>query len=189
MDSKKVEATDEELVSLSLEKKEYFAILMERYASRLFRYVIRISGVTKEEAEDLVQEAFIKAYLNLNDFDTSLRFSSWIYRIAHHQTISAYRKKQVRPEGNRIDVEENVLHQIASDEDIARNLDRKIQAQGVREAIEELDESTRNILILRYFEEKDYSEIADILQEPTGTVATHLYRAKKKLRILLEKKS
>ncbi len=189
MDPKKTEATDEELVSLSVEKKEYFAILMERYASRLFRYVIRISGVTKEEAEDLVQEVFIKAYLNLNDFDTSLRFSSWIYRIAHHQTISAYRKRQVRPEGNRIDVEENVLHQIASDEDIARNLDREIQAQVIREAIERLDEPTREILVLRYFEEKDYAEIADILQEPAGTVATHLYRAKKKLRILLEEKS
>lgn len=188
MDSLQLEVTDEELVSLSVQKKEYFAILMERYTARLFRYVTRISGVTKEEAEDIVQEVWIKIYLNLNDFDTTLKFSSWAYRIAHHQTISAHRKHQARPEGNRIDVEDSVLHQIASDEDIVRDLDKEALSQTLRTALGKLDERSRNILVLKYFEDKDYVEIADILEEPMGTVATHIYRAKKKLRSFLEKK-
>lgn len=178
--------TDEELVSLSLQNKDNFSILISRYTSRLFRYVMRISGVTKEEAEDIMQEVFIKTYLNLNDFDTTLKFSSWIYRIAHHQTISTYRKRKVRPEGNKIDVEDSVLHQIASDENIVRDLDRVMEAKIIREAIQKLDKSSRDILVLKYFEEKDYAEIADILEEPLGTVATHLYRAKRKLRAIME---
>jgi RNA polymerase sigma-70 factor (ECF subfamily) len=184
-----VDVTDEELVTLSIQNKEYFAFLISRYESRLFWYVRRIYGITREEVEDVVQEVFIKTYLNLNDFDTTLKFSSWVYRIAHHQTVSAYRKRQVRPEGNRIDVEDSVLHQIASDEDIVRDLDRKVLSQNVRTALAELDEVSREILVLKYFEEKDYSEIADILEEPLGTVATHIHRAKKKLRLLMEKKT
>lgn len=174
--------TDEELVSLTLQNKEYFAVIVDRYAGRLNRYVMRISGVAREEAEDIVQESFVKAYLNLNDFDTTLKFSSWMYRIAHHQTISAYRKRKSRPEGNRIDVEDDVLHRVASDEDIVRDVDREMTAESVRQALASLDERSREILTLRFFEDKDYTEIADILQIPMGTVATLIHRSKKKLR-------
>ena len=86
------EKNDEELVALALKNQDFFACLVERYEPKLMRYVRRISAATQEDAEDLLQEIFVKVYRNLNDFDPDLKFSSWIYRIAHNQVISYWRK-------------------------------------------------------------------------------------------------
>ncbi|MDD5489902.1 MAG: sigma-70 family RNA polymerase sigma factor, partial [Candidatus Moranbacteria bacterium] len=79
------EKTDEEMVALTLKNQDYFACLVERYEPKLMRYIRRISAATQEDAEDLLQDVFVKVYRNLNDFDQKLKFSSWIYRIAHNQ--------------------------------------------------------------------------------------------------------
>jgi len=94
---------DCELVRLSLENADFFAQIVQKYEKPLLRYLLRISNVSLEEAEDLLQEIFIKVYQNLWDFDESLKFSSWIYRIAHNETISAWRKKISR--GKKINLE------------------------------------------------------------------------------------
>lgn len=90
--------TDKELLRLSLSDKEAFLPLMRRYEKRLFRYILRISSFSREEAQDILQEVFIAIYRNLNNFDDKLSFSSWAYRIAHNKTISKYRYKKARPE-------------------------------------------------------------------------------------------
>ena len=89
--------TDEELVGLVLQNQDDFLYIMERYQEKLSRYIYRISGLVKEDTEDALQEIFLKVYQNLNDFDTSLKFSSWIYRIAHNHIISNHRKVKARP--------------------------------------------------------------------------------------------
>src|SRR5665648_188700 len=79
--------TDNELVKLSLDNPDHFFCLTKRYESKLLRYIMRISKFSHEDAEDVLQDVFIKTYYNLNEFDSELKFSSWIYRIAHNQTI------------------------------------------------------------------------------------------------------
>lgn len=173
---------DEELVSRSLSERDFFGCLVKRYEAPLLRYIHRITNVPKEEAYDLLQESFIKAYCNLNGFDVTLSFSSWMYRIVYHQVISAHRKRSSRPEGYILDVDDKAIERITTTENIHEHMEREDRATRVRKAIENLNEKYREVIILYYLEEKNYQEISDILEKPPGTVATLLNRAKKKLR-------
>ena len=92
--------TDEQLLELAKTNEQAFACLVDRYEKKLLSYIMRISNVNLQEAEDILQDAFIKAYTNINDFDSKLKFSSWMYRITHNEVISAYRKRKARPQGN-----------------------------------------------------------------------------------------
>ena len=182
------EKTDEELVALALKNQDFFGCLMERYEPKLMRYVRRISAATQEDAEDILQDVFVKVYRNLNDFDTSLRFSSWIYRITHNQVISHWRKTKSRPQVLKFEADEDFLKFIANDEDLALDTERKFESEEVRQLVDALDEKYREVLVLKFIEGKDYKEISDILQKPLGTVATLINRAKKQLKRIIEEK-
>jgi RNA polymerase sigma-70 factor, ECF subfamily len=172
---------DSELVELSLKNQEYFYCLILRYEKKLFNYIRRISASSKEDIEDILQDVFISVYKNLNDFDNNLKFSSWIYRIAHNKTISQWRKSSSRPKTVSGDNEENGLFNfISSEEDIVKDLEKKCSAKEVKSIIFKLDEKYKDVLVLRFLEDKDYKEISDILKKPMGTVATLISRAKKK---------
>ncbi len=182
------EKNDEELVALALKNQDFFACLVERYEPKLMRYVRRISAATQEDAEDLLQEIFVKVYRNLNDFDPDLKFSSWIYRIAHNQVISYWRKTKVRPQVLKFEADEDFLKFIATDEDLARDTERKFSGEEVRKMIENLDEKYKEVLVLKFLEGKDYKEISDILEKPLGTVATLINRAKKQFAKITKEK-
>ncbi len=179
--------TDSDLVRLTLEGNvDFFAVLIQRYQTVLHRYIMRL-GFGVEDAEDILQEVFVKAYVNLADFDEGLSFSAWIYRISRNTAISQYRKNKVRPQGNVIDVELEVLSNMAKDElDILKIIQKKELSDIVSQALYKLPDKYRDVLILRYFEDKEYLEISDILKIPVGTVSTLLYRAKQKLKIKLK---
>jgi len=166
--------TDQEIAALSLRDGSNFSEIIKRYEPKLARYVRRLCSCRHEDIEDLLQEVFIKVYRNLNDFDTSLQFSSWIYRITHNEVISHYRKLRARPETLNISEFE-----IKSDGSFAKELDRKLDGEKIAQIFESLDIKYKEVLVLRFFEEKDYTEISDILRKPSGTVATLLNRAKK----------
>lgn len=176
------EQRDKELVEKSLENSENFKYLISEYQSKFAQYIRRKANVSKEDIEDLLQEIFIKIYTNLRGFDTSLKFSSWAYRIAHNEIISWYRKKKIRPQINFEDYEEeNLLNFFKEDTDIEKEFDHKLLKENIKEAIEKLDEKYKDIIVLRFLEEKEYEEISDILQIPLGTVSTLIYRGKKEL--------
>jgi RNA polymerase sigma-70 factor, ECF subfamily len=177
-----LEKKDEELVKFALTEKEDYSYLMKRYQDKLKRYIIRLSGVKEEDAEDILQDVFIKAYQNLNDFDMSLKFSSWIYRIAHNETVSYLRKLGARPKIIDPEASSTIINLTGSGLDIIGNLDKKITLGKVTEVIDILDKKYRDVLVLKYMEDKDYKEISDILKKPPGTVATLLKRAKDQLK-------
>lgn len=179
--------TDEELVSLSLENEAFFGVLISRYQGKLISYIRRISNSSYEEAEDVLQETFIKVYYNLNGFDTNLKFSSWIYRITHNQVISHYRKKKARPQSADWETTEKVFKTISSEFDITGDLDQKYLKENLNKLIHNLSEKYQEVLILKFLEEKEYKEISDILKKPMGTIATLLSRAKKQLKKEIEK--
>lgn len=176
--------SDEKLVSLSLEKQDYFAELIDRYESKLLRYIRRLVNVNHETAEDILQEVFIKVYRNLNDFDQSLKFSSWIYRITHNEAISYYRANQKKEVSVSIDKDNGLVNILKSSLETDKEVVDKEIVVKIKEVLDCLPEKYRDVLVLKYLEEKDYEEIGDILRIPVGTVGTLLSRGKVEFRKL-----
>lgn len=175
--------SDEEVVTMTLKEKAFFSHIVLRYEDKLASYVRRLGVRNEEDMKDVLQDIFIKVYKNLNGFDTSLSFSSWIYRIAHNEAISWYRKKNVRPEGHLVDSGEDILQIISSSEETAdMQFDARVNAEEVHKALSSLDLKYKDPLILRFFEHKEYEEISDILKIPPGTVGTLIYRGKQELK-------
>ncbi len=173
---------DEEIVAEALRQKEVFGVLVRRYEDRLSRYIRRLGVFRSEDIEDLLQNVFLKAYRNLNAFDRALKFSSWIYRIAHNETMSFFRSRSVRPEGSLVPDGEPALEQLSGKIDLEDDADRRMSREGLARALYALEPRYRDVLVLRYFEEREYAEISDILRIPIGSVGTLISRAKKRLR-------
>lgn len=170
--------SDKELVELSLRDKDAFLFIVKRYKDKLYGYIRRITDTGHEDAEDILQEVFIKIYANLNDFDRGLKFSSWIFRIAHNQVISAYRRRKARPQHNSLPLNEDQIEGLISDYDLENNIDAGILKRKVSAAISVLEKKYQEVIILKFFEEKSYQEMSDILEKPAGTVASLLNKAR-----------
>ncbi|MFA4999801.1 MAG: RNA polymerase sigma factor [Patescibacteria group bacterium] len=176
------EKSDEELVNLALKNRDDFLYLVDRYKNRLTAYIRRLTKASPEDAEDILQEIFIKVYLNLNEFDRDLKFSSWIYRITHNQVISRHRRLKARPEGYAVDIDDAAARRLASDIDIAASADLTILKENILKILDHLAPKFREVLVLRFLEEKSYEEIADIIKKPAGTVASTISKAKLEFR-------
>ncbi len=168
--------TDEELVTRSLDDSSWFFCLAKRYEEKLIRYIRRISGGEREDQEDILQDVLISAYQHLRSFDTRLKFSSWIYRIAHNTSISAIRKRAIRP---TVHLEEDDMQKFADTIDVEKEVDANFDHALIQEVLARLNEKYSEVLILRYLDEKDYLEIADILRKPVSTVGNLISRGKK----------
>ncbi len=169
--------SDEEIAFHVAINQGIFVHIINRYERRLRSFIMRISNISYEDADDILQDIFIKVYININEFDTSLKFSSWIYRIARNEAISAYRKRSVRP-AVLPDADDISIEAIVSDLDMEHSVDIIHLKEKISQALEEMDEKYRDIIVLKFFEDKDYKEISDIMKKPIGTVATHINRAK-----------
>ncbi|MFA5108999.1 MAG: RNA polymerase sigma factor [Patescibacteria group bacterium] len=171
-------ASDEELVKLALQNRDDFLYLVDRYKNRLLSYIRRLTSVNNEDAEDILQEVFIKVYLNLNDFNGDLKFSSWIYRITHNQVISSHRRLKARPEGYAVNIDDAAARNLAADINIEIGADLQILKNNIFKILNGLDKKYREVLILKFLEEKNYREISDIIKKPMGTVASMISKAK-----------
>lgn len=167
---------DNELIRLSFENLDYFSCLYNRYEAELIRYIRRISGIDPEESQDILQEAFIKIWHNLNEFDSSLKVNSWIYRIVHNETISHLRKKKSYGKDKTHDIE--LFRNILSDENETKAHTEE-QIRIMLDGLDHLPLKYKEVLILKFLEQKSYIEISDILKIPEGTVAIRINRAKK----------
>jgi len=181
------EKTDEELVKLTLADQEWYLCLMRRYEAKLTRYIRRISGLNDQDLEDVLQDIFIKAYRNLNEFDPDLKFNSWIYRIAHNEVISRYRKLMTRPQLVDGEEGEKMLDLIEDKNDPEEKLDNKLSREKIQNILSQMDLKYREVLALKYLEEKAYKAISDIVKKPIGTVGTLINRAKKQFREIVNK--
>lgn len=170
------EDSDQVLIERVKRDPEVFGQLMERYEQPLMRYVMRLTGWAEVEVGDILQESFIKAYRHLNDYDVELKFSTWLYRITHNQTIDTLRKQNVRPVLNLS--LEDAARFVATGEDLAGTLARQEDLAEIRRAIQRLPLIYRDVLVLRFLEEKSYEEIMDIVQMPKGSVASLISRGR-----------
>ena len=161
-----------------------FGQLVQQYQDRLFNTVVHVAA-SREEAEDVVQETFVQAYLKLASFQGHSAFFTWVYRIAFNLTITRRRRKknEVSLDAAR---EQQGLDAIDHAEQAEQQLMREERSGAVHAALGQLAEEARAVLVLREIEGLDYEAIADILDLPLGTVRSRLHRARLQLRDILK---
>ena len=179
--------SDQDLVTKTIKNKQAFAAIVHRYEAPLLRYISRLGCKDAAAAQDLLQEIFVKTFVHLNDYDHSLQFSSWIYRIAHNEIVSYFRKEKSRPSVLKRSEDSFLFENIADDVGLTDHNSQRHSVLEIQSAVSRFEPKYRDIIVLKFFEEKSYEEISDILQIPQGTVATLINRAKKKIKIYLEK--
>ncbi len=176
---------EEDLIESSLAGNcKAFEVLVQRYQDRLYTAMISVVG-NAEEAEDVVQEAFIQAYLKLETFQQNSRFFTWLYRIAFNFALAKRRRNRGYLS---LDAGREALGQDPEcdgelpDERITRFEDATL----VHKALALLTEDHRAILVLREMEDMSYEEIAEVLGISIGTVRSRLNRARFSLKAQLE---
>ena len=175
---------DAQLIDATLTgDREAFGALVVRYQDRLFTAMKLIIGC-REEAEDVVQDAFVQAFVHLARFEKKSQFYTWLYRIAHNIRCSRARRKRPKPMGQQAT---DLAAQQADEGPTAAQ--RAIEAERrerLQEALHELSDEYREILVLRELEQHDYETIASILDIRMGTVRSRLHRARSQLQTVLQ---
>ena len=183
--AKNEKTEDDELVArVRAGETRHFAELVTRYQDPVYAMCLRFLG-DRTEAEDVAQEVFLRVHRGLSSFKGEARFSTWLYRITWNLCADWLRRNRkparsissIEAVGDlsdgRVDLEKGVLD---------------AEEQGmVRQALEELDEIYRSVIILLYYQKLSYEQIAAVLDVPVKTVETRLYRARRLLRARLER--
>ena len=168
-----------------------FRGLVERFQGRIYAHIYGMIR-NREEARDLTQEAFVKAYRNIGGFRREASFTTWLYRIASNVTIDYIRKhRRVRMS----EFDERIGHQEQGDEvwdpdhlrrSPGRDLERTQLYGRIMDAMQKLPDDQRQAVLLREIEGFSYREIAETMGIPEGTVMSRLFYARKKLQALLQ---
>jgi RNA polymerase sigma-70 factor (ECF subfamily) len=169
-----------------------FSKLQKKYY-RSIRTIIRKMIRNENDADDLTQETFIKAYKALSSYDPKYLFSSWLMRIASNSCIDFLRKRKIETisysQSLQQSDDDDLFFQIPSKElNPYEKIESTEQRNIIFSLIEQLPQNYRQIILLRFQQELDYNEIAEVLNIPIGTVKATLFRAKKMINILLKKK-
>lgn len=186
------ERSDKEIVWEVLNgNQDLFAVLVARYEKPIFNYVYGMVR-HRQDAEDLTQEAFVKAFFALKTYKDAFEFSTWMYRIARNVCLDYFRKQKIRsffslntPVGE--EKEDEVEDFLPGDKDPEEGVLEGETLEQVLQAVGKLPWKFREVIVLRYIEELPYEEIAQVLGVPIGTVKTYLHRAKEKLKEILGK--
>ena len=176
---------ESQLIDESLEGDSLaFGELVRIYQDRLYNAMVHFCG-NAVEAEDVVQEAFVQAYLKLASFQRNSAFYTWLYRIAFNTAVSRRRRK-------RVETSVDHVREQSGDEPVdpgAAPGDRMIREEQValiHTALSRLSDEHRSILVLRELEGCDYEQIAEVLEISVGTVRSRLHRARTQLKERLE---
>lgn len=172
--------TDEQLANYVRTKdQEAFVEVVWRYQNKLLRYANYIAH-DEMKAADIVQNSFIKAYINLNSFNLKKNFSTWLYRIVHNEAINELLKhKNEIPILDKMDFE--------SSENIEDDFCKKETQENIKNCLAKIPFEYSEPLSLYFLEEKSYEEISDILRLPINTVGTRINRAKKLMKNICQK--
>ena len=165
---------------------ESFRTLVERYEPKIIRYAKRFF-FDGDEGKDLVQEVFIKAYVNIKSFDPTRRFSPWIYRIAHNEFVNNIKKRQKERENVSVFEFDTLFPHLVAKETADEGFNKTEVRRMLDASLGQLGPKYREPLILYYFEELDYREIADILHIPVSTVGVRLQRGRAMLKKIVKK--
>lgn len=178
---------DQELVeACRAGRSEAFGILVRRYQDRIYPTLLRLTG-SPEDACDLLQDAFLRAYEKLDRFQGESSFYTWIYRIAVNLALSDRRRRKVIGRSPKsLDAEPVERAEDTASTDPSLPLERAEQEARVLEALGRLLPDQRAVVVLKDLDGHRYDEIAALLGIPVGTVRSRLHRARGELRVLLQ---
>ena len=172
--------------------QQAYTELLSKYKGAIFNLVYKMVK-NREEAEDLVQETFVKAFGALPTFDEQFAFSTWLFKIASNNCIDYLRKKKLKTfsidkpsESKEGEIKQSFEDEKSPDPEVCAI--EKEKKSLIEVAIESLPAKYRDAIILRHKEDKSYEEIAEILELPIGTVKARIFRAREKLKQYLKKK-
>jgi RNA polymerase sigma-70 factor (ECF subfamily) len=168
---------------------EAYRVLVERYERRIYHVVYGMVR-SPEDAKDLAQDAFIKAFQNLHRFRLESKFYTWLCRIAMNVAIDHLRKQKHRRHSEFDDSRggsegAQVVRLHSAKDDPAANVARSQLNKTIMDAVETLPDDQKQVLILRELEDMPYKEIAEVLGIPEGTVMSRLYYARRRLQEML----
>jgi len=182
------EPPDEDLIKRFQEGDLYaFDLLVQRYKNRLMNFTFRFLG-SMEEAEDVVQETFLRLYRNRKAYKKIAKFSTWIYTIAGNLAKTELRKRKRRKlislseigyDEKEYEIEDQALNPES-------NADGSLKNEKIQDAIQQLSPRFRQVIILREIEELSYEEISKIIDAPLGTVKSRVNRARNALQEYLK---
>lgn len=165
--------------------QEAFGEIVELFKDKVFQLCYRMLG-NRHEAEDIAQEAFVRAYVNIHSFNQGRKFSTWLYRIATNLCIDRIRKK--KPD-YFLDAELagteglTMYSQIAAE---GKSPDSEVETMELQEIVQReilrLPDKYRVVIVLRYIDDLSLNEISEVLEMPLGTVKTRIHRAREALR-------
>jgi RNA polymerase sigma-70 factor (ECF subfamily) len=191
MDNDDYERTERELVEQVLDgDREAFLDFIDRY-ERLVKHVVFRMVDDDRDREELCQDVFMRAYRYLDGFRFESKLSTWLARIARNTCLNHLEKKEVdlyadhapAPDDDQHPDARAALNRVEDpDEDVAEAATERERREVVREGIETLSEHYRTALTLYHLEGMSISQISDIMDNPEGTVKSHLYRGRKKLK-------
>lgn len=162
--------------------RDAFGELVEQYRDNVYRLAYRMCG-NAYDADEAAQEAFVAAWRALPNFRGDAKFSTWLYRLTTNAAIDVMRREK-----RHQTVGDGEMMELADDADSPQEtVERTEQQEAVQKALSTLSEEYREVLLLRYMEELDYAEIAEVLQLPSGTVKSRINRAKAALKTALLK--
>lgn len=184
---------DRALAALAAQGRESaFRELLKRYERPVFSLVFRMVR-DRETAEDLAQEAFIRAFNAISSYDSTYKFSSWIFKIANNHAIDFLRKRRIdtvsihgSPSASSADEVSRTSIALESREELPDDYVASRELGGMmEEAIGQLRPEYRTVILLRHVEGYAYEEIAETMDLPLGTVKTYLHRARNELKEIL----
>jgi len=155
---------------------EAYNLLISRWEKRVYNYLLRIAG-DREEALDLSQDVFLKAYQNLRKLDDPARFAPWLFRIAHNEAFSAFRRRRPDRDGG--------VSEFTADEAASGPVFPIEHSIAVKAALSKLPEEQREAVILKIYQGFKFEEMAEILSCPVSTVKSRLYAALDVLKLQL----
>ena len=191
MEREEFEMSGEGSIEHAAAARDEFESLAFEHLDALYRTALRMTR-NRDDAEDLVQDAYLRAYRFYHQFRPGSSFRAWIFKILHNRFITQYRRKQRRPATVDFDAVAYALDGsegepvIAATSTVSRTRHEDSMSRKLEDALATLPEGPRMALVLAYVEDFRYHEIADIMGWPIGTVMSRISRARKKLRELLE---
>jgi RNA polymerase sigma-70 factor (ECF subfamily) len=159
---------------------ESFNLLVSRWEKRVYNYLLRITA-NREDALDLTQDAFLKAYQNLRKLDDPGRFAPWLYRIAHNEAYSMFRKRKPQTDVDQIEPEATQTKITVGGSSVF-----PIELSlAVASALDRLSADQREAVVLKIYQGFKFEEMAEILSCPVSTIKSRLYTALELLKIEL----
>lgn len=159
-------------------RRQAFTELMRKYQERVYWVARRIVG-SHDDADDIVQETFVKAYLALGEFRGDSSFFTWIYRIAVNLSLNALRKRQVL---NYLHESELLSRILPSSDDPGKDLENSETESALQRAVATLPEKQKAVFVMRYFDEMTYEEIGRVLKTSVGGLKANYFHALRKVR-------